>query len=161
MKRGTRDSRTRQCPIPHEHCAAPGCRWCGKPVESKRGGRWHAECVQIYHQAQHPSRMRERLAERDGLRCWLCRKAPERWKAETWIDRSTIERVTALQVDHVIPLWSVRDLPDRIRWLYFMIEACILLCPTCHKAKSAREMARMDHPTRWISRARKRPAADK
>ena len=160
---------TRTCPLPFHDCDPPGCRFCGKPVESARGARWHRECVDTYHLANHPARSRPALVERDGPGCWLCGADPMRWKASPeYYGRDGIyrevERVTALQVDHVIPLWSVRHLEPRIRVLYFLLMNLILLCPDCHKAKSKREAGRKDHPSRdpSVSRARpKRKPADR
>ena len=56
--------------------------------------------------------------------------------------RQDITRVTALQVDHRIPLWMVRDLPDAERRWYYGPGNLWLLCDACHKIKNASE-ARM------------------
>jgi 5-methylcytosine-specific restriction endonuclease McrA len=50
-----------------------------------------------------------------------------------------IERRTALQLDHRVPLWSVADLPDHERRAYFGPSNLWLLCPTHHGAKTRRE----------------------
>lgn len=52
-----------------------------------------------------------------------------------------IDRVSALELDHRIPLWSVADLPDDERRRFFGPENLWMLCPACHKAKSRREAA--------------------
>src|SRR6202008_5023939 len=76
------------------------------------------------------------VAERDGLKCWGGGEKPEKWLRgpESYIgwgrgDESpsyatplammqhgtrycTIERVTALELEHTRPLWSVTHLPD-------------------------------------------------
>lgn len=69
-----------------------------------------------------------------------------RWQDLTPDERQTgahqeIERVTALEVDHRVPLWSVANLPDHERRWYFGPENLWLLCPKDHKAKTAREAA--------------------
>lgn len=56
-----------------------------------------------------------------------------------------IERVSALEVDHKTPLWSVADLPDDERRWYFGPGNLWLLCPTHHKAKTKREAAQRAH----------------
>lgn len=173
----SRSRDTRRCPIPHYHCEAPGCRWCGKPVESARGARWHAECLAEHHLCTHQEPARKALAKRDGARCWLCGTTPFRWKRGPEIGYvgwgrdhrpplvfdlalgpyCEVEWVTALQVDHVIPLWKVRNLPDQERVLFFMLENLILLCPPCHKRKTAEEHRDPNHPSRgrWFTKDRK------
>lgn len=53
----------------------------------------------------------------------------------------SIERVSALEVDHEIPLWKVEHLPPETRRRYFGPENLRLRCPDCHKVKTAREAA--------------------
>lgn len=50
-------------------------------------------------------------------------------------------QVCALEVDHRVPLWSVASLPDGERRPYFGPANLWLLCPRCHKVKTAREAA--------------------
>jgi hypothetical protein len=52
-----------------------------------------------------------------------------------------IERRSALQIDHRVPLWAVADLPDLERRWYFGPGNLWLLCPAHHKAKTKAEAA--------------------
>lgn len=68
------------------------------------------------------------------------------WKDRTDEQRNLgalcqIERRTALQLDHRVPLWSVADLPDHERRRYFGPTNLWLLCPDHHAAKTRREAA--------------------
>jgi 5-methylcytosine-specific restriction endonuclease McrA len=58
----------------------------------------------------------------------------------------------ALQVDHVIPLWKVVDLPDEKRVTYFELGNLQLLCVECHKAKTKPEAAERAHYERLVRR---------
>jgi hypothetical protein len=79
---------------------------------------------------------------------------PEKpWQEWTDEDRTTglqqeIYRTSSLEVDHRVPLWEVADLPDEERRWYFGPGNLWLLCPKCHKAKTAREAARRAHERR-------------
>lgn len=55
-----------------------------------------------------------------------------------WGEATMVERVSALQVDHIIPLWSLRGVAER--W-HFGPRNLQLLCTACHKAKTKREAA--------------------
>lgn len=58
-----------------------------------------------------------------------------------WGAHQEITRVSALELDHRIPLWSVADLPDEERRWYFGPGNLWLLCPSHHKDKTKREAA--------------------
>lgn len=70
-----------------------------------------------------------------GWRCWHCG-----------------EESLALDVDHVRPLWSLseEERGEPRWWLPFNVQ---LLCPSCHRAKTARE-------ARWRAMARAGAALD-
>lgn len=53
----------------------------------------------------------------------------------------SIVRVSALELDHRVPLWSVAHLPDEERRRFYGPENLWLLCPAGHKAKTKREAA--------------------
>lgn len=61
---------------------------------------------------------------------------------DAWMLRGgqcSIDRVSALELDHRVPLWSVVDLPDEERRWYFGPGNLWLLCPLHHKEKTKRE----------------------
>lgn len=63
---------------------------------------------------------------------------------DVWMLRGgqcSIQRVSALEVDHIVPLWKVADLPGDERRPYFGPRNLRLRCPPCHKAKTKREAA--------------------
>lgn len=100
------------------------------------------------------------VAERDGLKCCDCGASPEKWvrgpetsqpiyrdhpkweSGLSYIARYTIvERRTALELEHDIPLWLTTHLPDEERRRYFGPTNLLLRCRVCHSKKSAREAA--------------------
>lgn len=154
-------------PYRHLHC-----QWCGEAIEPrlKKSGEpcavqahWHSGCVGEYRAAQNPSLFRDDLAERDGLRCHDCGDPDMSWEPEFGTRKSPIELVdwnrdpekvtrhipveyrTMLEVDHIIPLWKVAELPDQQRRWYFTLANLQLRCRDCHKKKSAREAAERAH----------------
>ncbi len=78
---------------------------------------------------------------------------PEYWDQpeKPWHELSADERMVgqqcdcrleiALEVDHIVPLWSVAHLPDEQRRPYFGPINLQLLCPKHHKEKTKREAA--------------------
>lgn len=50
-----------------------------------------------------------------------------------------VERVTALELEHEVALWSVAHLPDDERRPYFGPTNLRLRCPTCHAEKTKAE----------------------
>lgn len=105
----------------------------------------------------------EFVAERDGLKCWDCGKSPERWRFQTWngeavvtrimgpwIDRRdariewigpyvSIERVTALELEHEVPIWRTTHMSDDERRPYFGPTNLRLRCGECHGPKTKAE----------------------
>lgn len=89
------------------------------------------------------------MKKRDGACCAACGDSPKKWLASRRgsIDRETraryvrVRRTCALEIDHTVPLWSVAHLPPDERRGYFGLDNLKLLCPPCHRAKTAREAA--------------------
>lgn len=59
--------------------------------------------------------------------------------------------VTSLEVDHVIPLYSVRGLPDEERRRFYGPANLQLLCPAHHKAKTRRETQERAAERRFVA----------
>lgn len=93
-----------------------------------------------------------------GICCdWSKGTVNEDWLRELWFARyelpasmeerratglrTSIEWRIRLEVDHLVPLWSVAHLPDDERRRFFGPENLWLLCPDCHKKKTAYEAA--------------------
>lgn len=156
----------RTCPLPifpPEGRPANWCRWCGGEIVHGRVAQrgWHDG------RADEPNCRRERelhtvkdvqlafLIERDGQRCADCGENPERWHRrglcsqmpqdlEAWGEApwprfSMVRRVSALEVDHDVPLWSVAHLPDDERRPFFGPPNLKLRCEPCHDGKTATE----------------------
>lgn len=95
-------------------------------------------------------------ADRPDMVDWaatLWERPAKPWPEWTEEERSTglqqdIWRASALEVDHRTPLWEVAGLPDEERRWYFGPANLWLLCPKCHKAKTAREAVRRAHERR-------------
>lgn len=150
------------------------CRWCGGEILHGRAAQrsWHdgradePDCLAVYYLHSRRENQFAHVANRDGLRCWDCKEAPERWLRDqyesvvwdpTWRRGDDplgayvgVQRVTALEVEHETHLWAVAHLPDDVRRTFFGPMNLRLRCPPCHKAKTAREAA---------ERAKKRRAA--
>jgi hypothetical protein len=121
-ERRKRDLRAhRSVPMFHEGKGDGWCRWCGTPVPKPRR-TWHEDCLQHYLQHTDLNAQYSHLAKTRGRRC-----AAEGCTC------------TGAEVDHVVPLWKVRDLPDRERRPYYGPANLQLLCHDHHKAKTARE----------------------
>lgn len=117
-----------------ERCHFPGC---GAAPE-----RWHRGDKIV---SMAISREPRSSWEREAARIYW-RRPDKPWAEMTTEDRMTgewreIRRVTALEVDHRIPLWSVRDLPVAERRRFYGPDNLWLLCPVHHKAKTAEEAA--------------------
>lgn len=111
----------RQCPMLHEGKGTGWCRWCGGEVKPPRQ-TWHEECLRDYLLHTEYSAQYRYLVRRDGDRC-----------AGEGCEREGVE------VDHVTPLWRVRDLPPEERRPYFGPTNLQLLCTEHHKEKTGRE----------------------
>ncbi len=134
-RRAVSDSKQyRLVPLPADWPGVGICRWCAKEIletkgrnSGKRSKRhnWHPACKDIYFLHSDLLSQYHYLADRDGKHChWL-----------------GCEEASGLEVDHKIPLFSVRDLPDDERREYYGPTNLWLLCGPHHKAKSAREAA--------------------
>ncbi|MFL6864085.1 MAG: hypothetical protein ACJ8DZ_13910 [Allosphingosinicella sp.] len=64
---------------------------------------------------------------------------PDAWMLQG--GQCSVELVSALDLDHRVPLWSVADLPDEERRWYFGPGNLWLMCPRHHKQKTKREAA--------------------
>ncbi len=162
-------------PQPH-----PWCRWCGGAIvhgrakqRSRHDGREdEPNCALAY--ALHTDRETQfaHVEARDGRKCRDCGEAPEKWLrgAETviwgaftrhgaeYVDRTRytpVERVTALELEHGVPLWSVAHLPDDERRPFFGPTNLRLLCPDCHKPKTAREAGQRGKVNRLLKGPKK------
>jgi hypothetical protein len=160
MTRPARNGEHRKPPL---HPYRQGfCVWCDQPITPrlKKNGQpyaiqasWHKECAGEYRACCAASRFFDDLAERDGLKCACCGEAPHGWvqkfpsttcwkwdeEARNSYQYTPIEWRPLLDVDHRIPLWKVRDLPN-----------LQLLCRgdaggRCHQIKSAKEAAERAH----------------
>src|SRR5690606_22881137 len=103
---------------------------------------WHRDCAGEYRACCAPASFFDDLVERDGLRCACCGASPHGWepqkppmidyvwdpKTRTHHEACTVEYRALLDVDHRIPLWKVRDLPDEQRREYFKLPNLQLLC---------------------------------
>lgn len=115
----------RKVPMP-EWPGNKHCKWCARPIpKSSRRRSWHEDCLITYLLHSDLHQQYRFVAKRDGHVC--C----EPGCGETM----------GLEVDHDIPLWSVRDLPDDERLNFYGPENLRLRCAPCHKAKTAREAA--------------------
>jgi hypothetical protein len=117
-----------------QRCAMIGCgcapmKWLGFDR-----GQLTAECIHFRAGAPDMIAWRAELWSRPSGR-WADRT--DELRRTGW--QSAIERVCALEVDHRVPLWEVADLPDAERRWYFGPGNLWLLCPRCHKVKTARE----------------------
>lgn len=102
------------------------CKWCTRRVLNEKGQPtrrcWHDHCVTDYFLHSRGPEQFDFAAKRDGRRCFDCKT-----------------EARPLEVEHDVPLWKVRDLPDDERRRYYGPWNLRLRCDLCHKAKSARE----------------------
>jgi 5-methylcytosine-specific restriction endonuclease McrA len=93
--------------------------------------------------------------KRDVTRCEdVMVEATRRWKkADTglipdggaialWRPYTPVICTLAWAMDHIVPLWSVADMPDLQRIEYFKLANLQVLCDPCHDRKTAGEAAR-------------------
>lgn len=139
--------------VPLTPVARGHCRWCTRPIIGKRGkyiGRpdpmrsWcrpgdrpeRPDCYFEYLLHSHADTQFRYLEITRGLACAECgAEDPVREKLE--FGRSIW--VTALEVDHVVPLWRVALKPIELRRPFFGPDFLQLLCDRCHKAKTKAE----------------------
>lgn len=155
------------------------CRWCGGEIVHGRVRQrgWHdgreddPNCLLNYRLHTDRKAQFAHVSGRDGLKCWDCSEAPEKWLrgyevtspvyAEEfrvlYVRRWTeVQRVTALELEHSTPLWAVSHLSDEERRFYFGPDNLRLRCPTCHGAKTKRE-AGARAKTKRLEKARLEP----
>lgn len=123
----------RKVPLPHGKVPKGWCRWCGGEIRKNdkpnTRANWHPACVAEYRLHAFSASQFNFLIERDGRVCGV----------------KGCGEVHALQVEHRVPLWKVRHLPDAARIKYYGPENLWLNCETCHKRKSKREAAERAH----------------
>lgn len=129
---------------------------------------WHdgredePECKLYWGLYTDPRVQRPFIAERDGEKCFGCGGEPGRWQRNNWPTRVhgredvrtfdpkdlrieyvgefwRVTWVSALELEHTVPLWSVSHLPAHERRPYFGPGNIRLLGPCCHKPKTAGE----------------------
>ena len=148
----------RRPPLHHADRSGGLCRWCGLVIlhvegamagQPNRRRAWHPECIGIYKLHAWPDVQFAFVRKRDGGKCFQCRAKPKKWLAarRESTDRLTrgryvrVKRVTALELDHTVPLWSVSHLPPDQRRPFHGPDNLRLLCPNCHQAKTSAEAA--------------------
>ena len=148
----------RRLPLHHDDRSGGVCRWCGLAILHPEGGKagqpnqrraWHPECVDAYKLHAWPKVQFAFVRNRDGGKCHTCKAKPKKWLAgrRESVDHLTrgryvrVKSVTALELDHTVPLWSISHLPADERRPFHAPENLRLLCPACHQAKTAREAA--------------------
>ena len=119
-----------------------------KAGQPNRRRAWHPECIGIYKLHAWPEVQFAFLRKRDGAKCFQCGAKPKKWLAgRESTDRVTrgryvrVKRVTALELDHTVPLWSVSHLRPDQRRPFHGPDNLRLLCPSCHLAKTSAEAA--------------------
>lgn len=151
-----------------ERWEGPWCRWCGKPILCGRpirsrhdgreqpDGRREPNCAFEYALHTDRSVQFNHVARRDGERCFDCGARPMKWLARgpmyicgsftregaEYVDGTRyteVERVTALELEHDVPLWSTTHLTEDERRRFFGPENLRLRCAACHGAKTRGE----------------------
>lgn len=109
------------------------CRICGEAPQ-----RWFKGS---YYSNSHDWRGHEARFEGWGLPNW--KEELEKFNLSGFAHRGFTETwmISALELDHRVPLWSVADLVDEERRPFFHPRNLWLLCPKHHRQKSAREAA--------------------
>lgn len=150
IQRAEARKRSRSVPMPLYR--AGGCRWCRGPLTGRRTS-WHPECFDQYTLHTALWAQRRHVEERDGNHCAICRSSPIRCLKGSpttqlvtepdgqrgYIHYHGVSFPSALQVDHITPLWALSVLPRADRIPFFGPSNLRLLCPDCHKAKTKRE----------------------
>lgn len=153
-KRQRAEARRQSRSVPMPFYRAGGCRWCRGPLTGRRTS-WHPDCLEQYYLHTALWAQRPYVASRDGNQCALCNSSPIRCLkgSETaqmvtepdgqkgWIHYHGVSFPSALEVDHIVPIWALSVLPRGDRIAYFGPSNLRLLCPPCHKAKTKREAA--------------------
>lgn len=171
----------RKVPILHAKLPPGWCRWCGQdvlyPEKHKKAGQrnerkgWHDACLGEYFLHSRPDVQRSHLIARDGEKCRNCGGAPlkvvrgvevvvwdpKRRKGEEPVRYCEIDIRIDVQIEHVVPLWKVRHMPDADRVKYFGPGNLQFLCRGigCHTGKTKAEAAERGH----FNRLAKEPTA--
>jgi 5-methylcytosine-specific restriction endonuclease McrA len=150
--------------VPARHC-----RWCEVEITLGRRDRTFHDGRGDEPDCSYEFRLHTRrevqfayVEHRDGLKCWDCGAAPEKWLRDargaltyiggssdftdrdgvTWVAGThfcRVERVTALELEHDVPLWRTTHLSDAERRRFFGPENLRLRCKACHGPKTAQE----------------------
>ncbi len=98
------------------------CKWCGEAVNEGRRRSWHLDCVTQYFLHSDLGKQMAFIQRRDGQGCAIegC-------------------RARGIELDHRVPLWSVRNLPDAERRPFYGPTNLQLLCRDHHVEKTSRE----------------------
>lgn len=123
-------SNHRTPPLPKSFRAIPAygcCRWCGGTIKRADGStnkrrRWHHTCLREYLFITHPEFAKRRLMDFEKGVCQACGVRTLNW-----------------ELDHIVALWKVARVPDKIRVKFFQIGNLQTLCLPCHDAKSGKE----------------------
>lgn len=114
---------------------------CGtSPLPGRRRSWCSDACVDLWNIAAAGQAAYAHLVQIHGQICWGCGEREQDGTRWTSTGEQPCRVPIVLEVEHVRPLWSLTDLErTQLRWwLPYNLQ---LLCPPCHKAKSAREAA--------------------
>jgi len=133
------------------------CRWCGERITSKYAWQrsWHTARHGDERDCQHEWLLHTdinvqwwHIVQRDGLGCAIDGKGDGHWTGHLIFEREweqkgfcTVYWSEKLEVDHIVPLWKVRHLPDDERRAYFGPDNLWLLGTRAHRAKTSIEAA--------------------
>lgn len=120
----------RKAPLPPGYDASRPrgqCRLCGGALADKRQV-YHPECRALVAFTRSPTFARLVIEARDKGKCAVCGSTDAPW-----------------HVEHRVPLWKVRHLPDAERFYYFTPANVDTVCVNCHPFKSAKETTERAH----------------
>jgi hypothetical protein len=135
--------------VPPRHC-----RWCAAPITRGRKDRtWHdgredePRCFYEYQLHTRREIQFAFIAARDGEKCWDCDAAPMRWHhgGRCYMNGylcNLVSRVTALELEHEVPLWRTTHLVWEDRRAYFGPKNLRLRCSACHAPKTKDEASK-------------------
>jgi hypothetical protein len=161
----------RRVPILHARAPLGHCKWCSKevlyPAGHKKAGQrnerkgWHDTCLGDFFLHSRPEAQRSFLIRRDGEKCAQCGAAPlkvvqggevvvwdsKRPRGEPPVTYCEIDIRINLHIEHKVPLWKIRHLPDAERVKFFGPGNLQLLCTglDCHGGKTKAEAAERAH----------------
>lgn len=159
LARKNADPRHFPFPVFPDARTGPGwCRWCGDEILDHKGKNagnrsnrrtWHrleqgdaTDCYFAYVLHMDRDIQATEIMKRDGPGCAICGPGGGKWVPQGYRSDKIwlIAWSQKLEVDHIMPLWrrwefdSIED-----QRAMFGLDNLWLLCPTHHKAKSARE----------------------